>query len=356
MTPFARKKRGRLRAFFLRPRTLLCLVLAALVLAAVIVDGCVFPLRHAAAFASVPALSARAEGELRVHFVDVGQGDCTILEFPDGKTMAIDGGDGSLRANAAAVGYCLALGITRFDCVLLTHTDADHAAGLAELLSCFGADTVLYPAACEETGEETGAADGEAYARFLAEAEACGAKLIPARAYAHLLSEREELFYYLLMLAPLSRGEYKDANDASAVCWLEYAGNSVLFTGDAPAEREEELAELFLATGGEVFSLRVPAYGREVALSPDLSKLTFLKAGHHGSNASTGDALLTLCKPEAVFFSAGAGNGYGHPSADCITRVRALVPDAQIWRTDELGSILLTLSADGSASVRAVRR
>ena len=117
---------------------------------------------------------------------------------------------------------------------------------------------------------------------------------------------------------------------------------------------EDALVRAYEQTDGAVFELDVPAYGGTRTLAPALSELTFLKAGHHGSNASTGEALLSLCSPDAVFFSAGRGNLYGHPSDSCIARVREAVPDAALYRTDELGSILLTLSADGSCTVQAV--
>lgn len=351
MSAAGEKRSKALRAFFRKPRTLVCLALALLVVVAVIADCCIFPLRYASALTHMPQIAARGEGEMRIHFVDVGQGDCTIAEFPDGQTMMIDGGDGSLTARSAVLGYCFALGIETFDYVLLTHTDADHAAGLADVLACFGAETVFLP---RTDFAESGSEDGDAYANFLSAAEECGAELCSAQTYAYALSEREETFWYFLFLSPLPQESYADANDSSAVLWLEYAGVSLLVTGDAPEARENALVRAFLETDGEAFSVPVSAYGKELVLAPALEELTLYKAGHHGSNSSSGEALLSLCTPETVVFSAGAGNSYEHPSANCIARVREILPDAELWRTDELGSIMVTVGADGDYTVCAV--
>lgn len=344
-----RRKKHALRRFFLRPKVLLCLALALFAAAFLIVDQCVFPMRYAAALMRLPAIPAREEGQMRVLFADVGQGDCTVIQFPDGTAMLIDGGDGSLSARSEAIACCFALGVERFDSVLLTHPDSDHAAGLAELIACFGADTVWLPLFAEAEGE-----DGAAYAAVLSAVEESGAETRFAQTYAHFLSSEEEYFYYGMFLSPSEGESYADTNDASAVLWLEYAGKSFLFTGDASGRVEDALVRAYEQTDGAVFELDVPAYGGTRTLAPALSELTFLKAGHHGSNASTGEALLSLCSPDAVFFSAGRGNLYGHPSDSCIARVREAVPDAALYRTDELGSILLTLSADGSCTVQAV--
>ena len=335
------KKRSALRKFLLQPRTLLWMALVLLVAAFLIADS-VFPLRYAASYRQSRALPPRAEGEMRVHFLDVGQGDCTVMEFPDGKVMMVDGGDGSAASRSAVIGYCMALGIERFDHILLTHTDADHAAGLEDVFRQFGADTAFLPFVPAEDAESAAA-----YARVQQAAQDCGARLCTAQTYEYLLSSDREHFYYLLFLAPLPGTEFADANAASAIVWLEYAGVSLLLTGDAPEQAENALVRSYLETGGEVFALPVQAYGETFLLAPRLSSLTVLKAGHHGSNSSTGEALLSLCTPEAVVFSAGAGNRYEHPAAACIARIRTVLPDAELYRTDELGTVVLSVSATG---------
>lgn len=353
------KKTTVLSAIEKNKRKLAALALAVcLVVAAVLVDNLLVPLEYLWAFASAPSVSERAEGDLRVHFVDVGQGDCTILEFPDGRTMIVDGGDNSKSVRDTVVGYCRGLGIRSFDYALLTHPDTDHAGGLDEVFRCFGAETVYLPYVVRADADA-------AYAEALRAAEEIGAQVRLSQTYETIVSESEEAFYYLMFLSPLSpqiessyytaaNAEGADAqavNDASAVVYLEYAGRSLLLTGDASAAVEDKLVSDYTVLGGSLFGLTVQTGWGEILLSPLPEEIDFLKAGHHGSADSTGEALLSLCSPEAVFISAGAGNLYAHPSMTCIQRIRDLSPGAEIFRTDELGTVILTIHNDGSYGV-----
>ena len=327
-------------------RAVIAAAAALLLFAMVAVDLFFFPLSRLRALVSAPDIPARAEGELRIHFIDVGQGDCTVVEFPDGSVMIADGGDGSAASDRAVLAYCCALGVDTFDVLLLTHPDTDHCGGLAEVLRTFGAERIFLPFRAPAEGEE-------AYAEFVAAAEASGAELTCAQALLPLLFEGG----YGMFLSPFSpevRPLPEEDNDASAVLYIEYAGRRFLMTGDASSSVEEEIADAFLLTEGEAFSRTVRSGGEEVVLSPDLSGIDFLKAGHHGSSSSSCAAFLGLCRPREVFFSCGAGNGYGHPNLSALSRVRAASPEAGLWRTDELGNILLTLRADGSYTVEAV--
>lgn len=327
-------------------RAVIALAVALLLIVAVSIDLFLFPLSRLRALTAAPDIPARAEGELRIHFVDVGQGDCTIVEFPDGTAMIVDGGDGSAASERAVLGYCYALGIGTFDVLLLTHPDTDHCGGLAEVLRTFGAERVFLPYRAPAEGEES-------YAGLVSAAEASGAEISRAQALLPLLFEGG----YGMFLSPFSpevRPLPEEDNDASAVLYLEYAGRRLLLTGDASAAVEEEIADAFLATEGAAFARTVQAGGEERLLSPDLSGIDFLKAGHHGSSASSCEAFLALCRPREVFFSCGVGNSYGHPNISALARVRAASPEAGIWRTDELGSILVTVRADGSYLVCAL--
>ena len=77
-------------------------------------------------YVGLPQVTSAQEGELRVHFLDVGQGDCTLVELPDGKVMLIDGGDGSGASNKNLLRHLNALKIEVIDYLIVTHTDADH--------------------------------------------------------------------------------------------------------------------------------------------------------------------------------------------------------------------------------------
>lgn len=339
---------GRKKNKLLLRRYLPALVLAAAFFALVCFDLFVFPLEYLWAFAYSPNLPPRGEGELRVHFIDVGQGDCTVLEFPDGKTMIVDGGDGRAETHMRVLGYCRGLGIDTFDWALLTHADSDHVGGLDDALNYFGADTVFLPAAGTE---------GEGYREVRLAAERAGARLRTAQMFESGISSRRERFYYWMLLSPFSQSvvppaQGEETNDSSAVLYLEYAGRTFLLTGDAPSAVEDRLAEAYTETAGAVFERPVQAAWGKITLSPALEKLDFLKAGHHGSASSTGEMLASLCAPNALFISCGAGNTYGHPNLSCMKNVLAASPDAEIYRTDELGNIMLTVRDGGEYSVR----
>ena len=338
-----------------RIRAAVALALAAVFLVLVLVDLFAFPLEYLWAFAYAPDIPPRGDGELRVHFVDVGQGDCTIVEFPDGKSMIVDGGDGSEETRMRAIGYCRALGIDAFDTAVLTHTDADHAGGLDDVLNCFGAKLVYSPFLNGREGDT-------AFAAFLKAAADAGAEVRLSQMFEAGISRTQENFYYWMMLSPFSPeiadlpagSEEESTNDLSAVIYLEYAGRALLLTGDASAAVEDRLVDAYAATGGAAFEWAEQAPWGDVLLCPKLEELDFLKAGHHGSGNSTGEALAKLCRPQNLFVSCGAGNGYGHPSLACIGNVLAANPSAEIYRTDELGSIMLTVKADGAYSVGCV--
>ena len=334
--------------------------LAAVLLAVCIllaVNALVYPLRYLWVLFGKVSVPPRQEGELRVHFLDVGQGDCAVIEFPDGKTMIVDGGDETRASRQTVLRYIRALGIEKFDFLLLTHTDGDHAGGLDDVLALYGADTAFVPYC-------TRPSINDSYSDFTRALSESGSKAEISHLYTHVLSDTPENFYYLTFLSPLSPGlegsfydkanadgaTAEDINDASAVFWLEYAGRSILFTGDITSRAEEFLLSAYTDLGAEAFGQTVSApWGEKIRLAPELEDLDFLKVAHHGSAQSSSEEFLRMTAPEAAFVSAGTGNGYGHPSAETLSRLSAA--GAEIFRTDESGTILLTIGKDGSYTV-----
>ena len=328
-----------------------------IVLCICLIDAYLFPLRYFWAFASVPDISARQEGELRVHFLDVGQGDSILLEFPDGKNMLIDGGDSSETVCRNLIRYCKGLKIDTFNYILLTHPDTDHAGGLDDVLRVFGAETVFYPKCDPDCNA--------AYRSFLTAADKYSQNRLISCLYRNIVSETAENFYYLMFLSPflpeIESSYYTAANEenpssevlnnVSAVTYLEYAGRRMILTGDATVTVEDQLVHDYTETEGEVFVFETATpYGTRT-LRPNFADIDFLKAGHHGSASSTGEAFCELLKPDCLFVSAGAGNPYGHPSLAAMENVLAVNEEAEIYRTDELGNILLTIAEDGSYTV-----
>lgn len=324
----------------------LAVLMAVFLVIVVITELYIYPLGYLWSLFGKYGIPARGKGEFRVHFLDVGQGDCAILEFPDGTTMIIDGGDGSHECVKTILRYSHSLGIDKFDRMLLTHSDADHAGGLDDVLRVFGADTIYIPDAEKD--------EGSAYTEFISEAEDSGSEMLITRKYQYFLSKDRDFPFSGMFIWPLRLTEEgMDSNDRSAVLWLEYAGRSFLFTGDISETAENSLADAQEVLGDEAFSYGPVStdWGEEIMLSPDLTKIDFLKVAHHGSASSSSLRFLEMISPETAFIGVGAGNAYLHPTKETIENLLSV--GADVYRTDEYGCCMLTVSADGSFSVKS---
>ena len=323
---------------------LVALLLVAAAVSALCIVAAFYPPQSWKYRVGLPDIRARKEGEMRLHFLDVGQGDCTIAEFPDGRTMIVDGGDGSAEHTTKIMRYINGLGIERFDFMLLTHPDSDHCGGLDEVLEFTGADTVFLP------GIENTAVNGE-YAAFcdrLAGTE--NVRTAVSRRYLRISSSSDTCPYSLVFLSPyraenpdspygkIDSGDYTDGdlNDSSAVVWLDYAGTSALLAGDAGSAVEERL----------LADYRLGYFdGYGVALEDT----EILKVSHHGSDSGTGEDFVRFLGTETAVISCGAGNVYGHPSP--LVTARLAEAGAKVYRTDSDGDVVLSLLPDGTYSV-----
>lgn len=219
------------------------------------------------------------QDECRVSVLDVGQGQCILLQS-EGKTYMVDcGGDSDTVAADVAANALLSQGVYRLDGIILTHFDADHAGGVANLLEGIPADIIVMPEYEEEEGIDP-------------------------------FWERFDLQPLIIdSIIDITFGETKiqiipSKNDLSdnegGLCVLFQTKNcDILITGDRSASGERELM-------------------REISL-PDLEVLI---VGHHGSRFSTSNALLELTTPEIAIISVGADNAYGHPAEETLDRLR----------------------------------
>lgn len=282
-----------------------------------------------------PNVRAKGVGEMRIHFLDVGQGDSTLIEFPDGKTMLIDGGDGSSAATKSILRYLHALDIEYLDYLVVTHADADHCGGLAEVLKQKQVGVVYLPPSKPETDN--------AYAKFYATMLEEGCK--------HVYSSRESveigqteatteypytvsfLYPYSKTVSDVTTGELvpEDENENSAVIWLDYHGVSALFTGDMSAEMEQGL-------------LRDCALGLLGNEKLALNSTEILKVAHHGSNGASSKDFLQYLGVETAVISCGKGNAYGHPAHETLGRLSAV--GAETYRTDLDEHVMITVLAE----------
>lgn len=239
------------------------------------------------------------DGSFAVHFIDVGQGDSTLI-LCNGRSMLIDGGDKS--ASSTVYTYLKKQGITYLDYVVCTHADADHVGGLSGALEYATAGTVYCPVESY---------DSQAFRAFQTRVEAQGKALIcPEVDTTFALGDAT-----VTVLAPRER--YKDNNNTSIVLRIVYGETSFLFTGDAEHDSEQAMCDA-----------NVPL------------KSTVLKVGHHGSDTSTSIYFLRAVMPEYAVISCGKNNKYGHPTEQTLSRLSQA--GARVLRTDLQGDIICT--------------
>lgn len=267
------------------------------------------------------SIAERKEGELRIHFLYVGQGDCSIVEFPDGELLLIDGGDGAWDKQNKLIRYVKGLKAEKISYVI-THADVDHYGGFQELIRIFGADTVYLPVKGSWSGD---------YQALLDQVERSGAAVQTLSRYDVIAHSSGA---YLNCISPYSE-EYGEDNDSSAVLYLSYQGTNVLFTGDITSDREKLLAE--------EYSFDHTLFDKGV-YRVRLEEAHILKVAHHGSASSSSRAWLKLLGAQTAIVSCGRGNEYSHPSFYTLARLKEARPDCEIYRTDELGDVMVHIT------------
>lgn len=246
--------------------------------------------------------------ELRVHFLDVGQGDAALVVTPHGHAFLFD--TGGVREGRFDVGsrvdvpYLLHYGIRKVDAVFLTHAHEDHAAGCGGILAKMPVGAVY------TAGEGV-----QAYARSmrLGDADPLLLKFHPAKQGQKLCVDgvTVEVLY-----APQPGAEAGGGgNEFSNVYRVSYGAASFLFTGD-------------LVTGQEKCLL-------EEGIAP---RATVLKVGHHGSDTSSSVEFLQAVSPRAAVICVGRDNTFGHPKSVILERLRE--NHIPYYRTDEDGAIV----------------
>jgi beta-lactamase superfamily II metal-dependent hydrolase len=239
------------------------------------------------------------EGEIRVCFLDVGQGDSTLIQTKD-NTVLIDAREYSARN--AVLSNLRDAGVGTIDILVATHPHDDHIGAMAAVVDEFDIKQVLMPDAVSNT---------KAFENLLDSIEKKGIEItVPSvgdQYTAGIIS--------LKVLAP-EAGPYADLNNASIVLRMLYGDTAFLFTGDAEAQSENAI----LSTGADV-------------------RASVLKVGHHGSDTSTTEQFLDAVSPAAAVISCGKDNQYGHPTVNVLERL--ISRGIAVYRTDELGSLIM---------------
>jgi competence protein ComEC len=266
----------------------------------------------AAVLATYP-FPPRSAPALELTFLDVGQGDSVLVEFPGRKKMLIDGGgvpDDSLDIGELVVSpYLWDLGIKKLDCVVLTHAHPDHLNGLKAVARNFRVG---------EFWEAVRPAESAARQDLERHLRPSVVRQTVRRGFSR---QEDAVRVEALYPEPDAAAGADIANDQSLVLKISMGTEAFLLPGDIGSD-----AEAAVIKGGADVRARV------------------LKSPHHGSRSSSTPAFLEAVQPEFVVVSAGRGNFYGLPHPDILERYRAL--GARVLRTDEVGAI--RFSTDGT--------
>ena len=250
------------------------------------------------------AVDVESEG-LAAHFIDVGQGDCSLITA-DGGVVLIDSGTPDSREKV--VGYLRDRGVSNIDCVVATHPHSDHIGGMKTVFRNFNVRHVMIPAIAEDNLPNSSLFDS--FVNAINDEEGCTAE------YAVPGETKTFGGITFTVLGPIN--QYEAYNDMSIVLRVEYDGKSILYMGDAELE---EVADILDS-------------GRDV-------RADVIKCGHHGSSDSTTAELLDKVKPDIAIISCAADNPYGHPHRETVDELDKR--NVRSFRTDRDGDIIITI-------------
>lgn len=252
---------------------------------------------------------------LKVTFLDVGQGDCALIETPDGKNILVDCGNSTKTFDNGEKTIAPLLrrkGIDRIDMIILTHLHMDHIGGVNYLLKNFEIGNII------ESGQDH-------ITDFTRETDSLislkNVKRTIVRSGDMIQDFKDMRLYFIYPdkahADASDHPTFGNLNNGSVVFILKYRETEILFTGDV-----EAAGELFIRDNYKDF------------LNTDI-----LKAGHHGSITSSTIPFILKNTPKIAVISCGKFNKFNHPSEIILNRLKR--SDAEIFRTDNEGAVII---------------
>ena len=271
--------------------TLICLIV-------VIVANFTFP------------IMASKRNNLEVNFIDVGQGDSTLIRVSN-KTILIDGG-GSSYGETFDVGemtlfpYLLDRGIRTIDYVIVSHFDSDHCQGLNFVLENMKVKNAIISSLGQKSSE---------YETFLNLAKKQNTNLIYVKKGDTIKIGKSIIKILFPDNEPITDNE---KNNNALVFKFMWKNISILFTGDIEEKAENKILNLYEDDSEEL-------------------RATILKVAHHGSKTSSTKQFLEAVNPKIALIGVGEDNNFGHPNSGVLDRIDGL--GCKIYRTDKCGEI-----------------
>lgn len=272
--------------------------------------------------AGVWILTGRCRIKDMVTMIDVGQGDCSVIQSRQGEAFLIDGGSTSESKlwEYTLQPYFKAMGIREIESIFLTHMDADHISGIQEMLAeedineRIRIKALVLPKLVQPD---------HTYDELVNLAMQYGCKIY--------LMERGDCMgiggFQLLCLHPEEGYRYADKNEASLVLYVKKKAFSALFMGDVDGNAEVEFAKKYPSR---------------------LSEIDLLKVGHHGAKNSCGEDFLSAVSASYAVISCGENNSYGHPHPETLARLSG--DGTMIFRTPACGAVQIEIGEDVKVS------
>lgn len=245
-------------------------------------------------------IRTEVDGKSTIHFIDVGQADCILIENGE-DVVLID--CGNYADIDTVTTYLDGLGIQKIDYFIATHPHEDHIGCAANILKLYDVNILIKPEANNDT---------VCYTKMMENVEKYNTEVeIPTPGDTY--SIRDASFQ---ILGPISKND-DELNNNSIVIRYVYGDTSFLFMGDAEREEEQAILEQGFILDSDV-----------------------IKVGHHGSKSSSSYPWIREVMPQYAVIQVGAENSYGHPHDDVLSKYRD--SDTTLYRTDESGTIVMT--------------
>lgn len=258
---------------------------------------------------------------LRIHFIDVGQGDSTLIITKTNKTILIDGGGSEAETydvgEKVLVPYLLDRHIQTIDYMFFSHFDADHCKGLFSVIENLKVKNIII----SEQGKIS-----DNYNYFIELVKQKNINIIRVKAGNRLNIDK---YAHVDILWPTNNLIQENVlNNNSLVCKFVYNNFSILFTGDIEAVSEKNIIQI--CNNNEL-------------------KSTILKVAHHGSKSSSTQEFLEEVMPQIAIIGVGEKNKFGHPNNYVLERLNNL--NCDIYRTDIMGEISITIQSNGKITI-----